>query len=145
MRIENKKAYFDYEIIEKIEAGIVLYGPEVKSLREGKGSIKESFARIENGEVFLHNFYIAPYPAALEKPLPLRKKKLLLNSREIKKLARKGEEKGLTVVPLAVYFNRKGLAKVEIALAKGKKTYDKRQKIKERDLRRDMDRRVKRG
>jgi len=145
MRIENKKAYFDYEIIEKIEAGIALQGPEVKSLREGKGSIKESFARIENGEVFLHNFYVAPYPAALEKPLPLRKKKLLLNKREIKKFTRKGEEKGLTLVPLAVYLNKRGLVKVEIALAKGKKTYDKRQKIKERDLRRDMDRKVKRG
>lgn len=145
MRIENKKVYFDYEIIEKIEAGIALQGPEVKSLREGKGSIKESFARIENSEVFLHNFYVAPYPAALEKPLPLRKKKLLLNKREIKKLARKGEERGLTLVPLAVYFNKKGLAKVEIALAKGKKTYDKRRKIKERDLKRDIDRKLKRG
>ncbi|MBN1444982.1 MAG: SsrA-binding protein SmpB [Candidatus Omnitrophica bacterium] len=145
MRIDNKKAHFDYEIIEKIEAGIVLQGPEVKSLREGKGSIKESFARIEDGEVFLYNFYVAPYPAALEKPLPLRKKKLLLNRREIKKLTRKGEEKGLTLVPLAVYFNKRGLAKVEIALAKGKKTYDKRQKIKDKDLKRDIDRKLKRG
>jgi SsrA-binding protein len=145
MRIENKKAYFDYEIIEKIEAGIALQGPEVKSLREGKGSIKESFARIENEEVFLHNFYVAPYPAALEKPLPLRKKKLLLNRREIKKFTRKGEEKGLTLVPLAVYINKRGLVKVEIALAKGKKTYDKRQKIKERDIKLDIDRKLKRG
>ncbi len=145
MRIENKKAYFNYEIIEKIEAGIALQGPEVKSLREGKGSIKESFARIENGEVFLHNFYVAPYPAALEKPLPLRKKKLLLNRREIKKFTKKGEEKGLTLVPLSVYINKRGLVKVEVALAKGKKTYDKRQKIRERDLERDMGRKLKRG
>ncbi len=145
MRLDNKKAHFDYEIIEKIETGVVLQGPEVKSLREGKGSIKESFARIEGGEVFLYNFYIAPYPAALEKPPPLRKKKLLLNRREIKKLTRKGEEKGLTLVPLAVYFNKRGLAKVEIALAKGKKTYDKRQKIKDRDLKRDIDRKLKQG
>ncbi len=145
MRLDNKKAYFDYEIIEKIEAGIVLQGPEVKSLREGKGSIKESFARIEDGEIFLHNFYIAPYPAALEKPLPLRKKKLLLTRREIKRLIRKGEEKGLTLIPLAVYFNKRGLAKVEIALARGKKMYDKRQKIKERDLKLDIERRLKRG
>lgn len=144
MRIENKKAFFNYEIIEKIPAGIVLQGPEVKSLREGKGSIKESFARIENGEVFLYSFYIAPYPSALEKPLPLRKKKILLNRREIKKLARKVEEKGLTLVPLRVYFNNKGFAKVELALAKGKKTYDKRQKIKERDLQRDINRKIKR-
>jgi len=145
MRLDNKKAYFDYEIIEKIEAGIVLQGPEVKSLREGKGSIKESFARIEDGEIFLHNFYIAPYPAALEKPLPLRKKKLLLTRREIKRLIRKGEEKGLTLIPLAVYFNKRELAKVEIALARGKKMYDKRQKIKERDLKLDIERRLKRG
>ncbi len=145
MRIENKKAYFNYEIIEKVEAGIALQGPEVKSLREGKGSIKESFGKIENGEVFLYNFYIAPYPAALEKPLPLRKKKLLLNKREIKKFIRKGEEKGLTLIPLAVYFNKKGIAKVGIALARGKKMYDKRQKIKDRDIKRDMDRKRKRG
>jgi len=145
MRLENRKAYFNYEILEKIEAGIVLKGPEVKSLREGKGSIKEAFGRIENGEVFLHNFYIAPYSASLEKPDPLRKKKLLLAKREIKRLNRKLEEKGLTLIPLAVYFNKKGLVKVEIALAKGKKLYDKREKIKERDLQRDIERRMKQG
>jgi len=145
MRIENKKAYFNYEIIEKTEAGIALQGPEVKSLREGKGSIKESFARVENSEVFLHNFYVAPYPAALEKPPPMRKKKLLLNKREIKKLIRKGEEKGLTLVPLKVYLNKRGIVKVEVALAKGKRQYDKRQKIKERDLKLDMERKLKRG
>ncbi|HOL22011.1 MAG TPA: SsrA-binding protein SmpB [bacterium] len=145
MRIENRKAYFNYEILEKIEAGLVLRGPEVKSLREGKGSIKEAFGRIENGEVFIHNFYIAPYPASFEKPDPLRKKKLLLGKREIKRLSRKLEEKGLTLIPLAVYFNKRGLAKVEIALAKGKKLYDKREKIKERDVQRDIERRMKQG
>jgi SsrA-binding protein len=145
MRIENKKAYFNYEIIEKTEAGIALQGPEVKSLREGRGSIKESFARIENSEVFLYNFYVAPYPAALEKPPPMRKKKLLLNKREIKKLVRNVEEKGLTLVPLAVYLNKRGIIKVEIALAKGKKMYDKRQKIKERDLKLDIERKLKRS
>lgn len=145
MRLENRKAYFNYEILEKLEAGLVLKGPEVKSLREGKGSIKEAFARIENGECFLHNFYIAPYPASFEKPDPMRKKKLLLGRREIKRLGRKLEEKGLTLIPLAVYFNKRGLAKVEIALAKGKKLYDKREKIKERDIQRDMERRLKQG
>jgi len=145
MRIENRKAYFNYEILEKIEAGLVLRGPEVKSLREGKGSINEAFGRIENGEVFIHNFYIAPYPASFEKPDPLRKKKLLLGKREIKRLSRKLEEKGLTLIPLAVYFNKRGLAKVEIALAKGKKLYDKREKIKERDVQRDIERRMKQG
>ncbi|MDD3726689.1 MAG: SsrA-binding protein SmpB [Candidatus Ratteibacteria bacterium] len=145
MRLENRKAYFNYEILDKIEAGLVLKGPEVKSLREGKGSIKESFGRIENGEAFLHNFYIAPYPASLEKIDPLRKKKLLLGRREIKRLNRKLEEKGLTLIPLAVYFNKSGLAKVEIALAKGKKLYDKRERIKERDIQRDIERRTKQG
>ncbi|MCM8829845.1 MAG: SsrA-binding protein SmpB [Candidatus Omnitrophica bacterium] len=145
MRLENKKAYFNYEILEKLEAGIVLKGPEVKSLREGRGSIKEAFGRIENGGVFLHNFYITPYPASFEKPDPLRKKKLLLDKREIKRLSRKLEEKGLTLIPLAVYFNKRGLVKVEIALAKGKKLYDKREKIKGRDVQRDIERRMKQG
>ncbi|MCM8761729.1 MAG: SsrA-binding protein SmpB [Candidatus Omnitrophica bacterium] len=145
MRLENKKAYFNYDILEKLEAGIVLKGPEVKSLREGRGSIKESFARIENQEVFLHNFYIAPYPASFEKPDPLRKKKLLLDKREIKHLRRKLEEKGLTLIPLTVYFNKRGLVKVELALAKGKKLYDKREKIRERDVQRDIERRMKQG
>lgn len=145
MRFENKKAFFNYEILEKLEAGIILKGSEVKSLREGKGRIKEAFARIEKGECFIYNFYITPYPASLEKPAPMRKKKLLLGRAEIKRLNRKLEEKGLTLIPLAAYFNKKGLLKIEIALAKGKKLYDKREKIKERDVRRDIERRMKQG
>lgn len=144
MHIENKKAFFNYEILEKIEAGIVLKGSEVKSLREGKGSIKESFAKIEKGEVFLHNFYIANYAAAFDKENTLRKKKLLLSKREIKRISRKVEEKGLTIIPVSVYFDKKGLAKVNIAVAKGKKLHDKRRTIKERELKRDIDRRLKR-
>ena len=145
MRLDNRKAFFNYEILEKLEAGLVLKGPEVKSLREGKGSIKEAFGRIEKGECFIYNFHITPYPASLEKPAPMRKKKLLLSRKEIKRLNRKLEEKGLTLIPLAVYFNKKGLAKIEIALAKGKKLYDKRDRIKERDVRRDIERRMKQG
>ncbi len=144
MNIENKKAFFNYELLEKLEAGIVLKGPEVKSLRSGKGSIKESFAKIEKGEVYLFNFYIANYPNSLEKENPLRKKKLLLSRREIKRIRRKVEEKGLTIIPVSVYFDKKGLAKVQIAVAKGKKLYDKRRTIKERELKRTIDRRMKR-
>jgi len=143
MHIENKKAFFDYELLEKIEAGIALKGPEVKSLRMGRGSIKEAFAKIEKGEVFIYNFYIANYDAAFEKENPLRKKKLLLTRREIKRISRKIEEKGLTIIPVSVYFNKNGLAKVNIAVAKGKKLYDKRRSIKERDLKRTIDRRLK--
>ncbi|RKY31425.1 MAG: SsrA-binding protein [Candidatus Omnitrophota bacterium] len=143
MRIENKKAFHDYEILERIEAGIVLKGAEVKSLREGKASLKDSYGKIENGEIFLHNFYIAPYPASFEKIDPLRKKKLLLHKNQIIRLGRKVEEKGLTIVPLSVYFNSKGLAKVEIALAKGKKLYDKRKEIKKREVEREIQRRLK--
>ncbi len=144
MHIENKKAFFNYELVEKLEAGIVLKGPEVKSLRTGKGSIKESYAKIEKGEVFLFNFYIPQYPAAFEKIDPLRRKKLLLSRREIKRISRKVEEKGLTIIPVSVYFDKKGLAKVNIAVAKGKKLFDKRRVIKERELKRDISRKLKR-
>ncbi len=143
--IENKKAFFDYDLIEEFDAGIVLFGCEVKSLREGRGSIKESFARIVDGEVWLYNFYVAPYPASLDKPEPLRKKKLLLNRQEIKKLSRKVDEKGLTLVPVRVFFNSRGLAKVRIAVAKGRKRFDKRRSIKEREVKREIDRKLKGG
>lgn len=144
MRIENRKAGFNYEFLEKIEAGLVLKGPEVKSLRDGKGSIAEAFGLVEEGEVFLHGFYIAPYPCSLEKPDPLRRKKLLLGKREIVWLGKKTNERGLTIVPLAVYFNRDGRAKVLIALAKGKKLYDKRLDIKKKETDREIHRRLKR-
>ena len=145
MRIENKKASHDYEILEKVEAGIVLKGAEVKSLRDGRASLKDSYGKVENGEIFLYNFYIAPYPASFEKIDPLRKKKLLLKKNQIIRLGRKVEEKGLTIVPLSVYFNSKGLAKVEIGLAKGKKLYDKRKEIKKREIEREIQRRLKRN
>jgi len=143
IKIENRKAGFNYEILEKIEAGVILKGSEIKSLREGKASLKEAFARVENGELFLFSFYVAPYPAALEKHDPLRKKKLLLKKGEIKRLDRKTEEKGLTIVPLTVYFNSRGFAKVRIALAKGKKLYDKRSSLKKKEIEREIERKLK--
>lgn len=143
VKIENKKAYHDYEIIEKLEAGIQLKGSEVKSLREGRANLKDSYAKVINGEMFLFNFYIAPYPNSFEKIEPKRKKKLLLHKKQINKWAQKVEEKGLTIVPLSVYFNDRGLAKVELALVKGKKIYDKRKAIKERELKREIERKLK--
>jgi len=142
VKLDNKKAYHDFHILEKMEAGLVLFGPEVKSLRDGNASIKESYARVENGEVHLHGFRISPYPNSLEQPEPLRKKKLLLHRNEIERLRRKAEEKGLTIVPLSVYFN-KGLAKVEIALAKGKNLYDKRVALKKKETDREIQRGIK--
>jgi len=142
MEIKNKKAFFDYEILEKFEAGIVLKGPEVKSIRQGSASLKDSFGKIEKGEVYLY-LYIAPYPSSFEKIDPMRKKKLLLHKNQILKLSKKVEEKGLTIVPLSLYFNKKGIAKVEIALVKGKKLYDKRMALKKKEVERDIGRQLK--
>lgn len=126
----NKKAYHDYFIEEKHEAGIVLHGTEVKSMRMGKCSIKEAFIRIENGEVFVYGMHVSPYEKGnIFNKDPLRVKKLLLHKQEINKLMGKIAEKGYTLVPLQVYF-KDGNAKVEIGLAKGKKMYDKRQDIR---------------
>jgi SsrA-binding protein len=142
--IKNKKAYFDYEILEKYEAGIELKGTEVKSLREGKANIRDAFVRIENGEAFLFNAYIAPYThGSLFNHEPTRKRRLLLHKREIKRLAGKVAEKGLTIVPLRLYFNNKGKVKVEIALVRGKKKYDKREAIKRRELEREAQKAMK--
>ena len=136
---QNKKARFDYFIDETMEAGLVLSGPEVKSLREGRGSLVDSYARVIGDEVFIYNMHINPYPYAHHVELdPLRVRKLLLNRKEIKRLIGKTETKGYTLIPTKVYFTKKGYAKVEIALAKGKQKHDKRQAIKERDLRREM-------
>jgi len=141
---QNKKARHDYFIDEVIEAGIVLLGPEVKSLREGRANLVDSYARVKKGEVFIYNMHITPYPFAHHIHLePLRVRKLLLNKREIKRLIGKTEEKGYTLVPTKVYFT-KGLAKVEIALAKGKRKYDKRHALKEKEMKRDMEEAKKR-
>ena len=140
MVANNKKAYHDYFILDKIETGIALHGTEVKSLRMGKCSIKESFIRIENGEVFIYGMHISPYEKGnIFNRDPLRPKKLLMHKSEIRKLIGKIAEKGYTLVPVEVYF-KGSLVKVDIALAKGKKQYDKRQDIAKKDMRREAER-----
>ncbi len=139
----NKKAFHDYFIEDKYEAGISLAGTEVKSLRMGKCSVKESFIRIENGEVIIYGMHISPYEKGnIFNKDPLRPKKLLMHKYEINKIAGKMKEKGYTVVPLQVYF-KGSLVKVEIALARGKKLYDKRQDIAKKDMRRESEREFK--
>ena len=136
----NKKAYHDYFILENYEAGISLAGTEVKSLRMGKCSIKESFVRIENGEVYIYGMHISPYEKGnIFNKDPLRPRKLLLHKAEINKLLGKTREKGIAIVPLKVYF-KGSLVKVEIGLAKGKKLYDKRQDIAKKDQQREASR-----
>ena len=136
----NKKAYHDYFILEKYEAGISLVGTEVKSLRAGKCSIKEAYVRIENGEVFVVGMNISPYEQGnIFNRDPLRVRKLLLHKSEINKLIGDTAEKGITIMPLQVYF-KDGRAKIEIGLAKGKKNYDKRQDIAKKDARREVER-----
>ncbi len=141
----NRRAKRDYEILETYEAGIELKGSEVKSLREGKGNIKDAFARVENGEVWLYNFHIPTYKqTSAFAPNPDRPKKLLLHKHEIKRLAGRVSERGLTLIPLKVYFNDRGWAKVELALAKGKKLYDKREEIKRKTMEKEAQRAMKR-
>ena len=139
----NKKAYHDYFIEESYEAGIALHGTEVKSMRQGKCSIKESFIRIENGEVYVYGMHVSPYEKGnIFNKDPLRIKKLLLHKYEINKLSGKVAEKGLTLVPLQVYF-KEGKVKVEIGLARGKKLYDKRQDLAKKDQRREAEKEFK--
>ncbi len=135
---QNRKAYHDYEILETFEAGLVLKGTEVKSLRQGRANLKDSYVIIKDGEAYLLNCHISPYSHGnIMNHDPLRTRKLLLNKREIQRLMGKVAIKGYTIVPLKIYF--KGpWAKVEIALAKGKKIYDKRAKIKEKEMQREM-------
>ncbi len=135
----NKKANYNYEILERIEAGISLLGTEVKSIRDGKISLKESYAEIKRSEIFLVNCHISPYePASRFNHDPRRERKLLLHRREIKRLIGKIQEKGLTLVPTKVFFNAKGKVKVEVSLGKGKKAYEKREAIRERDRKREL-------
>ena len=136
----NRQASFRYDLLDRLECGMVLQGTEVKSLREGKAQIKDGFASVKDGEVWLHNVHIPPYgPASRDNHEPERTRKLLLNRREIERLIGKTKERGLTIVPTRIYF-RGANAKVEIALARGKDFRDKRDTIKERDIKRDMDR-----
>ena len=131
----NKKAFFEYFILEKIEAGIQLTGSEVKSLRTGKVSIKEAYAETKKGQLFLVNADISNYDkaASYSKTESKRVRKLLVHKKEISKLQGKIEKEGMTIIPLKIYFNKKGIAKIEIAIAKGKKLYDKRESKKKRD------------
>jgi len=135
--IENRRARQFYTAIETYEAGIALKGSEVKSIREGRADLRDSYCMVENGEVFILNMYIAPYEDAMELLPSRRKRKLLLNKREIKKLYTKVSERGLTIIPLSLYFNEKGLAKIKIALCKGKRKYEKKERIKAMDIERE--------
>lgn len=136
MRIENRQARYDYEILEKFEAGIDLLGPEVKSVRDGQVSLKEAFVHLRDGQAWLVNAHIHPYQNSVETISPTRSRRLLLHKKELLNLASKTQTMGLTLVPLALY-NKGNLFKLEIALAKGKKKWDKREAIKKRELERE--------
>lgn len=139
----NRKARHEYSILQTYEAGIVLTGTEVKSLREGKANLVDSYAFLNKGEVWLNSAHISEYKhGSISNHDPTRSRKLLLNKSEIRKLIGKVKEKGLTLIPLRLYF-KKGKVKVELALAKGKKVYDKRETIAKRDLQREQERRFK--
>ena len=141
---QNRKARFEYELLEVFEAGIVLTGSEIKSIRTGKASINEAFAGPMDGAIWLFNAHIAEYPnAGIYQHKPTQPRKLLLHAREIDKLLGKTKEKGLTLIPLSMFFNKRGYCKVELALGKGKKLHDKRDTIKDRDWKRDQARLMK--
>lgn len=142
----NRRARHDYEILETLEAGLVLRGTEVKSVRQGNVNLSEGYATVERGEAYLCNVHIRPYdPASRWNTDPVRRRKLLLHRREIEMLANRIDEKGLTIVPLDIHF-RAGFAKVKLAVARGKKKYDKREAVKRRELQREADRELgKRG
>lgn len=141
INIRNKKASFEYTFIDKHIAGIVLTGSEIKSIRLGKVNLQDAYCTFLKGELFVRELHIAPYAMAKEiYHEPKRERKLLLNKRELRKLETKNKEKGLTIIPIRIFLNERGLAKLEIALAKGKKLYDKRENIKDKDLKRELDR-----
>jgi len=142
----NKKALHNYHIDEKLEAGMVLTGPEVKSLRAGRANLTDGYCSIEKGQCFLHNAHITHYTHATHTPQdPLRKRKLLLHKREIRKLTGRLQEKGFALIPLKIYFIDNGKAKVELGLARGKKLFDKRADIKKKELDREVARHFRRG
>ncbi len=141
----NRKARRDYTILEKMEAGIVLVGTEVKALREGKANLTDSYATVDDEELWLYNAHISPYSMGNRfNHEPKRTRKLLMHAREIQRLIGKVQEKGLTLVPLRIYFNDNGKVKVELGLGRGKKLYDKRREIAERDAKREMRRAMRR-
>jgi len=141
IKIKNRKAYFEYFILEKYLAGIVLTGTEIKSVREGKVSLEESYCSFAGGELFVINMHITEYKfGTYNNHEPKRDRKLLLTHRELKKLAVKVKEKGFTIIPVLLFINEEGLAKLEIGIAKGKKLFDKRETLKTKDTKREMER-----
>ncbi len=143
-QIKNKKAYHNFELVEKVQAGIVLLGTEVKSLRDGQGDLDGSYARIKGGECWLVGSKIAQYPqASHNNHEPLRDRKLLLHKNQIIKITIKLQQRGFTLVPLRIYFNERGLAKAELALARGKRQYDKRRKLRDEQQKKDVARTMK--
>ncbi|MBL7739386.1 MAG: SsrA-binding protein SmpB [Chitinophagaceae bacterium] len=144
MEIKNRSAFHEYFIDARYEAGMVLLGTEVKSIRNGKVSFNDSYCLLHKGEIWVKSLHIAEYSHGnINNHEPMRDRKLLLQKREIKKIESKLKEKGYTLIPLRIYFNEKGLAKMEIGLAKGKKLHDKRETIKQKDVEREMKRFIK--
>lgn len=141
VNIVNRKASFEYQFLEKYTAGIMLMGTEIKSIREGKVNMQDGYCVFTRGELWLHNVHISTYTEGTHyNHEPMRTRKLLLNKNELRKLERGAEEQGVTIIPTRVYINDRGFAKVEVALARGKKLYDKREDIKAKDVKRDMER-----
>lgn len=141
IRLTNKKAHFLYEIIEDFNAGIQLLGTEIKSLRNGKANINETYCLFQDGELYIRNMYIAEYEmGGYVNHEPRRDRKLLLTRRELNRMEKKIKEKGFTIVPIVLFINEKGLAKVNIGLARGKKMFDKREDIKQKDTKRELER-----
>jgi len=141
VNIENRKAKFDYQFIDTLTAGMVLRGTEIKSIREGKAGLADSYCYFKNDELFVRNFHITEYSrASFYNHEPMRERKLLLSRTELNKWLKKVKEQGLTIVPVKLFINEKGFAKLNIALAKGKKAYDKREDIKKRDVERETNR-----
>jgi SsrA-binding protein len=141
IEITNRKASYQYHLLQQFEAGIMLTGSEVKSVKAGAANMSDAYCTVEDGEVWLYNMHISEYKQSSDQKFdPKRKRKLLLNRHEIRKIERKANEKGMTLVPLRLYLSERGIIKIEISLASGKKSYDKRESIKERDIKRNMDR-----
>jgi SsrA-binding protein len=141
INIENRKAKFDYQFLDVLTAGLVLKGTEIKSIREGKAGLADSYCYFKNDELFIKNFHITEYAdASFYNHEPLRERKLLLSKQELNKWLKKVKDSGLTIVPIKLFINEKGYAKLNIALAKGKKAFDKRDDIKKRDIEREMNR-----
>lgn len=144
INIENRRAKFDYQFLETFTAGLVLKGTEIKSIREGKANLNESYCYFKNNELYIKNMHITEYlEASFYNHEPMRERKLLLNKQELNKLLKKVKDLGLTIIPIRLFINEKGFAKLDIALSKGKKMFDKREDIKKRDIEREVGRKLK--